>query len=438
MGLRERLAGLAELAPVPVFVVPGVGRGATAQRLELRTELEVVRSPRAANVLLAVGAPADGDLDALRRTHDAVARPRAAVVWGDTDEVAAIRAAVPHALGVDAAEDPVPAVTGLLLRLLRGERPSSDPLLPDEDPAPWRGVGPYGQGGSGMTGGVPYGRPMAERADDRDGLALDQVQLRLGPFLPPFPPGLSLDVALQGDVFQEVAVVRTPRGPAADRGDHEVGVFLRALDAPVRIADLELARARSHLRWLARALEALELPALGARALRLALDLTVTSGDDVRRLARGVRRSRALGWATRGVGRLEPANVAGQVGPVARACGLDEDLRSEDPAYRELGFRPAIAEGGDAAARWEVRLAEVAGSIDLARRADDRTTEVTGRTEGPRGVLGQGLVPTAQLLGHVEALLVGMEWGDAVTTILSLDLDLDEIALATPAAETAG
>ena len=66
---------------------------------------------------------------------------------------------------------------------------SSPDALPDLDPAPWRGVGPFGQGGTGMTGGVPYGRPLAGRADDRDGLKLDQLLVRVGPFLPPFPPG---------------------------------------------------------------------------------------------------------------------------------------------------------------------------------------------------------------------------------------------------------
>ena len=33
-----------------------------------------------------------------------------------------------------------------------------------------------------MTEGTPYGRPMAMTGDDRDGLTLDQLRLRVGPF----------------------------------------------------------------------------------------------------------------------------------------------------------------------------------------------------------------------------------------------------------------
>ena len=157
--------------------------------------------------------------------------------------------------------------------LLRRHRASSPDVLPDLDPAPWRGVGPFGQGGTGMTGGVPYGRPLAGRADDRDGLKLDQILVRVGPFLPPFPPGLLLDVKLQGDVIQEVTIPdAAPRttpvspggegpssGPWSERttplpAAGEDSPFTAALTRPVPIAQLELSRARHHLAWLAEAL----------------------------------------------------------------------------------------------------------------------------------------------------------------------------------------
>src|SRR3546814_12868181 len=96
------------------------------------------------------------------------------------------------------------AVRSVAVELIIGGRPSEPAALTDVEPAVWRGVGPYGQGGTGMTGGVPYGRPLPGWAEDRDGLKHDQLQLRLGPAYPGLPPGLVLDLPLQGDIPQAV------------------------------------------------------------------------------------------------------------------------------------------------------------------------------------------------------------------------------------------
>src|SRR3546814_14127208 len=71
---------------------------------------------------------------------------------------------------------------------------------------PTRRFSDLGQGGTGMTGGVPYGRPLPGWAEDRDGLKLDQLQLRLGPAYPGLPPGLVLDLHMQGDILQDVGI----------------------------------------------------------------------------------------------------------------------------------------------------------------------------------------------------------------------------------------
>lgn len=59
-------------------------------------------------------------------------------------------------------------------------------------------------------------------------------------------------------------------------------------------------------------------------------------------------------------------------------------------------------------------------------------TTATGTTEGPTGPLGRGPTPSSRLLPMLPELLTGLEWGDAVTTLLSLDLDLREAALTPP------
>jgi Respiratory-chain NADH dehydrogenase, 49 Kd subunit len=122
---------------------------------------------------------------------------------------------------------------------------------------------------------------------------------------------------------------------------------------------------------------------------------------------------------------------------VARAAGLAEDVRLDDPAYRELGFEPIIGQEADAATRMRVRIAEAAQSFDLAARAGDRRTTLRGRVESPRGRLEPGSGPSARLLPLVPGALRETDWGDAVTTLVSLDIDLEEATLAARAMRTA-
>lgn len=429
--MRAALARLAASAPVPVFAVAGAGAREAVQDLRLSPELRLVESPRAANVLLVAGAIPQRLEEPLARVHDAMSHPRCTVRWPLGAAPSETATGIPRAVTVD--DDAVATLVRVHRELLAGRRRSDGAVLPDVDPAPWRGVGPHGQGGSGMTGGKPYGRPMAELGPDRDGLRLDVLPLRVGPFFPGFPAGLVLDLKTAGDVVVEAAI-----GPNPLAGDTLPGavprpglrLFLRALRDPVSVSELEVARAREHLRWLAHALTVHQLPSLGDRVLRLATRVRPGNGDAVRWLGRWLPWTQVLRWATRGVGPIAGNALAGVgAGPVARAAGVREDVRMDDPVYRELGFEPVLHGGGDAAARWRQRVAEAAQSLDLAARAGDRRTTPVGRVESPRGRLEPGSAPTARLLPLFPALLRGLEWGDAVATLLSLDLDLEEAAL---------
>ena len=424
MGLRSSLGALAARAPVPVFAAIGEGARDAVEELRLRDELRFVDSPRAAAVLLIAGPVPDSLGAAALSVHDSLSHPRATVWW--------TRGTSPGELGntftggVFVEDDPTDAIVRVYRELVTGNRPSEAPILPDVDPAPWRGLGPYGQGGSGMTGGVPFGRPLAERGSDRDGLTLDQVFLRAGPFLPALPPGLVLDVVLQGDLVQKARIVEAGRGAIGrvDAGEP----FAGALEDAVPIAELEMARSRSHLRWLSQALRAHDLDALAMRVLHLAARVGPGDADSVRKLARTVRRTGILSWSTAGVGRLAPESLNGLgAGPVARAAAVADDLRTDDLSYRALGFEPVIEHGGDAAARWRCRLAEASQSLDLAARAGDRIAPARAQVECPRGRLERGSHPSARLLSVVPSLVEGAEWSDAVTALVSLDLDVDGI-----------
>ncbi len=463
--LHAALTRLALGAPARVFVLAGIDPPASVDELRLRDDVQLVDTPRSATVLLVAGRLPEVIHEAAMRAHAAMAHPRAVVWWtretppGDAGPFSAatiVRHAAGDAPDVLASDDVLAQLAAVLCgvhaALVRGDRGSDAALLPNVAPAPWRGVGPYGQGGAGMTGGVPYGRPMAGRAPDRDGLELDQLPVRVGPFFVPFPAGLVLDVRLQGDVVQEAMVpgnaFATPIEAAQiDDRLSTAHPFHAALHHPVPIADLERARARHHLRWLSHALRIHGLEALARRTLALvpalARELPAGLAADVAALGRLLEQSRALGWATAGVGVTEATTVAGRgLGPVARAAGLAEDARLDDAAYAALDFTPTTQQRrragasrhalGDARDRWRQRLAEVLQSLDLAARAGDRRTGGRGApVEGPRGRLyasGADAPPSAALLTLLPDLLRGQEWGDAVTTIVSLDIDMGEAA----------
>ncbi len=211
------LSALARRAEIPVFAVIGTRGLGLAESLRRRPGLRLVDSPRHARVLLVAGAVDGAQKQALERLHAQLPAPRGTVWW---------QAEPLFARGeVVTGDDPMPAI--------RAAASADDPdQRPDVPPHPWQGIGPHGHGGRGMMGGNPYGRPMAMTADDiRDGLALDAYSARFGPFLPMLPPGLALDLTLQGDVIVSADVASAPfeQGPQGDAPDLCAARMLRLM-----------------------------------------------------------------------------------------------------------------------------------------------------------------------------------------------------------------
>lgn len=103
-----------------------------------------------------------------------------------------------------------------------------------------------------------------------------------------------------------------------------------------------------------------------------------------------------------GIGVLtkEAAYKLGAVGPMARASGINQDLRTTGyAAYGELEFEPVVQTDGDCYARTVVRINELYQSISLIEQAIDKipegeinvpvkgnpTGEAISRVEQPRG-----------------------------------------------------
>ena len=121
--------------------------------------------------------------------------------------------------------------------------------------------------------------------------------------------------------------------------------------------------------WLQRTSEAIELVRRRVKA-------------DIDALVRGNEIFRAR---TRGVGCLGPelAERYGVSGPIARASGLDFDLRRDEPylAYAEIPadvLRVVTRTEGDSLARFECLLDQVYVSLDIAAFCVDKLSELGG------------------------------------------------------------
>jgi NADH-quinone oxidoreductase subunit D len=108
-----------------------------------------------------------------------------------------------------------------------------------------------------------------------------------------------------------------------------------------------------------------------------------------------------FGLRTREIGILKhpEALKLSVVGPVARASGLEIDVRKHDPyaAYEEIPFKEIIYKEGDSWARFMVRLDEIAESIDIITYAVDNLPGGPYRVRVPRRM------PEGEALSRIEA-----------------------------------
>jgi NADH-quinone oxidoreductase subunit D len=112
-----------------------------------------------------------------------------------------------------------------------------------------------------------------------------------------------------------------------------------------------------------------DVPAGWPERVMVALDVVAAAVPAVRAATVG---DRSFADRHRGVGVLGTgqALALGVTGTAGRASGVDLDLRRDDPApgYAELGVTAVLRSAGDALARVDCQLAEVALAADLGRR----------------------------------------------------------------------
>lgn len=317
-----------------------------------------------------------------------------------------------------------------------------------------------------------------------DGLKMEWITAPFGPFFPGLPGGLGLMLTLDGDSVAK-AEAQSLAGSALGR-DLDAHAFVERLAslvplAPVgmralaclaltaaagrdgageaaaaRAAALERERIASHLSWLAGFASQIGMTWLERRAGALQRALRHADMADVTARARDIKallaRVRAVPLLRTKLGRIGKAGRDdGTTGPVARAAGLATDTRGDDPVYGALGFSIVTQSAGDALARLNQRLDEIAQSLDLIARAGaielpappdigPASGHGMASIETPRGTatahltLKDGRVTEAQITTPfaAHAALIGRitaqsELADALTAIGSLDLDPWEI-----------
>ena len=166
---------------------------------------------------------------------------------------------------------------------------------------------------------------------------------------------------------------------------------------------------------------------------------------------------------TKGIGKVSAARAVayGWTGPNLRACGVDYDLRRNDPyeAYGDLAFKPVVLANGDCYDRFLARVLEMRASCELVKKCLEGLPEgpvqtekvskfpkvpageVYVRVESPRGEYGLYLVsdgsgkpyryklrtPSFANLSMIRELVRGVYLADVVPIFGSLDVILPDV-----------
>ena len=294
MGLITRLArSAASCAHVLVVEVPGHWRTrAAAERALLARGWHLATSAADADVLAVCGTPGPQLSEVIDAVWQQMPGPRVRVDLQKPCD-AAMQLDKAHAELLDATHHRDDARS----------RPTTPPSMDHgEMDHGEMGHGEMGHGemghgemGHGEMDMSPGGIPLAKGGEDRDGLEMDVLRVRLGPVLPHWPAGLVLRCALQGDVIAEAeAELLDEELPGDDSGPS--AVMARRMD--------DIAGFLALVGWDDAAAE--------ARVIR---DVLLEEGPDsavqvaTARLLRCVRRSWVLRWSLRGIRPMDQSDL---------------------------------------------------------------------------------------------------------------------------------
>lgn len=306
MGVSDVLARLA-VRQAHVLVVEAAGHWLTRVAVERLTSARgwhLAVSPADADILAVCGSTGPELTRALASLWDQFPGPRARIDVASPDRAAA---ALEHAEAAlrstvrQQADSSARAGHGTD----DGDRP---PARHGDHPAAPHGDHPAAQHAGTDTGAAQSppggGIALAHGGEDRDGLEMDVLHVRLGPVLPAWPTGLVLRCHLHGDVIGEAQACVVD---AAQRG-HAAGGH-RTSKAGPDAGEFAARRCDNVARVLA--LAGWSDAAGRARVVRdlLLADKRSAAATELERLRRQLRRSRLLRLSLRRVGPLGPGEL---------------------------------------------------------------------------------------------------------------------------------
>lgn len=130
---------------------------------------------------------------------------------------------------------------------------------------------------------------------------------------------------------------------------------------------------------------------ISAETLKKIADILTGMEKEIKEITDVFFHDSSVKLRTEGVGVLskQAAYDLGAVGPMARASGINADMRTQGyAAYSQLKFEPIVEKAGDCYARTSVRMREIFQSIDLIKQSialipeGDIKVKVTGNPKG--------------------------------------------------------
>lgn len=343
MGLIEALARAASSrAHVLVAEAPGAFR----ERVALERALDRVgwcsaESVADADVLAVVGEPGASLAGVIEHVWAQMSEPRVRFQMCDEDGADA-----PLSQAREQLRQGAKRLTGPVLR--RGFTPSADDMRQEHEDHD----ADADAGEDDHSAMMPDGISLAEGAQDRDGLEMDELHLPLGPVLAHWPAGVVLRLTLHGDVVADAVLEQLAMSGAVPGADDAIVRAARLLDAAGSVLALA------------------GVGGMSARARRLrdrCLDGHLTDGVEVTALGERVARQRVLRWSLGGLTAMQTDGGSEHLHD--RLTGLFERARAEldaeaparaGPSPQSL---PELVRGQELAA---VRLWSAAWMPDLA------------------------------------------------------------------------
>lgn len=318
----------------------------------------------------------------------------------------------------------------------------------------------------------------------KDGLPMNRSEVHFGPFHPGLPGGLSVFMELDGDTvieshvedeltahaFEELLPVKAGNLPDLLAGLNPLTPQTYRLLAKKALANafgnggavsaedlviLEHERIASHLNWLATFGKTVgnewmhQEATLWHRIIR-------KEEREFTELSSFLDQIRSMPYLQQklSVDGVIPDQLLHHLsGPVAKAAGIKQDLRSDQNQYQNLGWEPVVKEENNGWGRLQVRLDEIEQSLEMINSVEQETAEKINlnspgsgegiaRIESPRGTLSLRIVtengmveqlqiatPSKQLAGLVPTLTEEAELSDALAQIVSLDISPWEVGL---------